>query len=338
MKKHYPSNEYMLYAALEKTLGSATYRGDPYELIIGDDAAVRRCRRSERLVLTADSAVENVHFTRRHLSMRQIGFRVMAANVSDCAAMGAQPEAALVQLILPQRETQRIRQTVSLYKGVAAACRQWDLRIIGGDCASGPVWAIGITVIGTVPKGRRILTRTGIQAGDALWLSGFPGVSAAGMAALHTWGRGKIPRRYRTLVNCHIKPLPSPDLGRILAANRQVHAMMDLSDGLSKDAATLCYENDLGIDITFDHARVPESMTLLSRDLGIPWEEWTLHGGEDYTLLFAASPAFDPRHLSAPYGDAMVRIGTFTKQHHSLMLQNGDRRTPVRNKSWDHLR
>ncbi|MBN2038294.1 MAG: thiamine-phosphate kinase [Chitinispirillaceae bacterium] len=337
MNRRYPSNEYKLCTALEKALGRAARRGVPYELVMGDDAAVRRCRQGERIVLTADSAVENVHFTRTHLSMRQVGFRAAAANVSDCAAMGALPEAALVQLVLPHHAPRRAREAVALYKGIAEACRYWNVRIVGGDCVSGPAWAIGITMIGTVPRSGRVCTRKGIRAGDALWLSGFPGLSAAGLAALSVWGKGAVPRRYRTLVNCHVRPLPSPDLGRMLGAHRQVHAMMDLSDGLSKDARTLCYENRLGLDISLDTGMVPHAMLSLSREIDIPWQEWALHGGEDYTLLYAAAPALDPGRLHARHRTAMVRIGTFTARHHSIVLHNGGRRMTLRNKSWDHL-
>ena len=188
-EKDYPSGEYELLAELQEILGPAGAPGGPYELTLGDDAAIRRSERAERMILTTDIAVEDVHFTLSTMSLREMGFRTMVANVSDCAAMGAVPEAALVQLVFPRAAEDLKKNVAELYRGFAEACREWNFRLVGGDLAGGPVWTIGITLLGTAAPHGRLLKRKGISPGDRLWTSGFPGQSAAGLAALAEVGQ-----------------------------------------------------------------------------------------------------------------------------------------------------
>jgi thiamine-monophosphate kinase len=336
-KPEYPSGEYELLSSLGKILGRSAAKGKPYPLTLGDDAAVRFCTPGERLVFTADIAVENVHFTTATASFEEIGFRCMAANVSDCAAMAALPEAALVQLVFPSGDASITRKSEALYHGFAEACRKWKFRLIGGDLSGGPCWTIGITLIGRAPEGGRLLTRRGVKNGDTLRLSAFPGRSAAGFAALQKWGRSKLPERYRGLAEAHIRPDPPVPLGLLLGSCEKVHAMMDLSDGISKDAATLCHENNLGLELTLEHLAPPAGMASLGERLATPWREWVLHGGEEYSLLFAAGEGFDPSCLPGNAGGGMVGLGTFTNKRKGVWLREGARIRKVEGKSWDHV-
>ena len=137
LRKNFPSGEYALLAGLAKILGPAAVAGAPYELTLRDDAAIRRCKGGERLVFTADISVENIHFTTDTMSFREIGFRAMASNVSDCAAMAASPEAAIVQLVFPAGEAGCAKRAASMYRGFAEACRKWSIRLVGGDLSGG---------------------------------------------------------------------------------------------------------------------------------------------------------------------------------------------------------
>jgi thiamine-monophosphate kinase len=333
---NYPSGEYKLLNSLGKILGRAAATGKPYPLTLGDDAAIRLCSRNERLVFTADIAVENVHFTTDSMSFEEIGFRSMAANVSDCAAMASLPEAALVQLVFPSGERTLQSKCEALYRGFGRACRKWRFRLIGGDLSGGPCWTIGITLIGRAPDGGRPLTRTGIHNKDSLWLTGFPGLSAAGFAAIECYGRKKLPKRFQGLSNAHIIPDPPVGLGILLGACADVHAMMDLSDGISKDAATLCHENRLGLELSLENLRPPLSLIALGEKLGTRWQEWALHGGEEYELLFAAGEGFDPESLPGTAGKEMIRLGSFTNKFKGIKIREGKRVRRVEGKSWDH--
>ena len=334
--KNYPSGEYKLLAEIQKTLGSAAFPGGRYELTFGDDAAIRRSIHGERTVLTADIAVEGVHFTPDIMTFEEIGFRTMAANVSDCAAMATLPEAALVQLVFPWNAHNSQKKTLALYHGFAGACRKWAFKLIGGDLSSGAVWTIGITMLGTAPG--RVLKRTGIRAGDVLWVSRFPGRSAAGLDVLQKWGRKSVPKKYRQLVQCHLRPDPPVKLAVMLGKCKKVHAMMDLSDGISKDVRTLCFENRLGLELSLDGLKVPNNMMALSLVLGIPWREWALHGGEEYELLIAASKSFSPlEDLPGKKGNGLVRLGVFTDKHKDLVVREEGRIKMVPQRSWDHV-
>jgi thiamine-monophosphate kinase len=333
--KSYPSHEYRLLSGIRKILGSAAVPGGPYELTLGDDAAIRRSIHGEHIVLTADIAVEDVHFTADTMSFKEIGFRAMVANVSDCAAMAALPEAALVQLVFPRKARDVQKNIIALYRGFAEACRKWNFKLIGGDLSSGKVWTIGITMLGTAPG--RVLKRTGIRSGDALWVSGFPGRSAAGLAAIMRWGRRGMPERYAGLVKSHIRPEPPVKLGVALGKRKFAHAMMDLSDGISKDVRTLCYENRLGVELLFDGLQVPRDTLALSAELRVPWQEWLLHGGEEYTLLFAASKSFCPDNVPEEFRKELIRLGVFTDKHRDFFMRESGRITKVPRRSWDHI-
>lgn len=333
-KIEFPSGEYRLLVEIRKALGPAAFPGGSYELTLGDDAAIRRGSAGERVVITADIAVEDVHFSNETMSFEEIGFRTMAANVSDCAAMAAIPEAALVQLVFPKNAGDLQKAIKNLYRGFAQACRKWNFRLIGGDLSCGAVWTIGITMLGTAPG--RVLRRTGICAGDALWMSGFPGRSAAGLAAINRWGRKRIPGRYTGLVKSHIRPEPPVKSAVFLGKCKKIHAMMDLSDGISKDARTLCYENRLGLELSFDGLKVPGDMLALSAQLRVPWQEWVLHGGEEYELLFAASKSFGLNAVPGEFRKGLTRLGVFTSKHRNLMVIESGRKSTVLKKGWDH--
>jgi thiamine-monophosphate kinase len=333
-ERHFPSNEFELLSGLKELVNGLPLNN--FEVGIGDDAAVRRCLFSEKLIFTTDISVENVHFKIEYMSLREIGYRAMVSNLSDCAAMGACPDSALIQLTFPENCQNLKEKVMELYLGFTDACRKWNFPIVGGDLSSGPVWVIGITLMGTIPATRNALLRTGVKHGDSLWVSGTPGRSASGLAALSTWKRENIPSRYTGLVQAHISPVPRVELGCALLNNGNVHAMMDLSDGLSKDCRTLAYENDCGCILFSGASHIPGEMIQLSSELGIPWENWYFHGGEEYELLFATSGAFHPAQVHTH--ESMICIGTFSEEITDVVVEYDGKRSPLGRGSYDHIR
>jgi thiamine-monophosphate kinase len=348
------------------------------------------------LIVTADVSVENVHFSLDTMTFEEIGYKAMVTNLSDCAAMGATPDSAVVQLVFPVKKgcggdsTGKIvsgnavkncidnndidkdgidndevdknyagnncvdinESTEQIYAGFARACREWNFPIVGGDLSGGGAWVIGITLIGSVPPGGRVVRRTGTVDGDALWVTGIPGESAAGLAALMGWGRGKIPPQYQRFVNAHISPTPRINEGRAFAGCQSIHSMMDLSDGLSKDIATLCFDNNLGF--IFERGleqRLPSAirstindMMSLADELGRDWRDWFYHGGEEYELLISCDPSLDPREIINNINDVncidpanMIRLGHFTSQTSKRLIAGDDgAATELPSLSWDH--
>ncbi len=331
--KH-PSREHALIESLKSLL-----RGRPrgrYPVGIGDDGAVRRCRKGERLVLTADTFVEGVHFSLKYMSLDEVGLKAMAANLSDCAAMGAQPDGALVQVVFPHKAA-RIEQSVRrLYKGLCRACRRWNFPVVGGNLSLGPCWMIDIALVGVLGGGP--LKRVGAKPGDILWVSGRPGESRAGYELLEKFGRARASSLFRGLVRRHIAPEPRIELGRALARCRLVHAAIDISDGVSKECHTLSYENNLAIELRIGESLASASMKGAAHRLGADWRMWFLNGGEDYELLFAAAPSFRPDHLRSCGRNMLKPVGRCTAKGYGVCARTKSGvSTVVRAEGWDHL-
>lgn len=334
----YPSGEYELIEAIRRHLPENS--GTAYEEAIGDDAAVRVNRiAGEKLIITADISVENVHFSVDTMSLEEVGYRAMVSNLSDCASMGAAPDSAVVQLVFPRGEPGLHKKVEEIYRGFGRACRKWNFPLVGGDLSCGPVWTLGITLIGRIDAGARVLKRKGIRAGDVLWVTGMPGESAAGFAALKHWGRDGVPERFARLVNAHVSPVPRIEQGLALARSVEVHSMMDLSDGLSKDVATLCFENDLGFLFDDLNGSAGSELLNLSGELKMNWADWFFHGGEEYELLFAAQGGFDPCQLPEFSELIPVRLGCFTEEFRGVRVQFTDGTVgELPGRSWDHVK
>lgn len=336
----YPSQEYKLLTTLEPFLNFK--KSKTYPIGIGDDAAIRKNSAGEKLVFTADTFVENVHFSLNYMTPGQVGYKAMAVNLSDCAAMAALPDSALVQIIFPEHLNYGAlaRDLNKIYRGFNEACQQWDFPIVGGNLSKGPCWIINITLIGKARARDRVMLRKGIKNGDILWVTGCPGSSAAGLAALRKWkGPQKIPKQYLPLVQSHINPVPRVEIARELAANPHVHAMIDVSDGISKECHTLAFENRLGITIQPNTAVLSKSMTDLGTALNADYWDWFLHGGEDYELLFSASPQFDPALLQTKKSPTFSRIGVCSTSVKGVYFKrdNGILKKVTKN-GWDHTK
>lgn len=306
--------------------------GRKYALGIGDDAAVRLCH-GERMVLTGDILVEGVHFSLEYMTLPEVGYKALAVNLSDCAAMGARPDSVLVQVVLPEGRA-RDRELRSLYRGVRKVCERFDISVVGGDLSKGPCWVLAVTALGVALPRHRLLRRDGARVGDGLWVTGRPGESAAGLAALRKWGsRKRMPARFRPLARRHIAPTPRVVEGVRLSRDVHVHAMIDISDGVSKECRTLCARSRVGIALDITSCLVSRAIRGLADLIEASWTDWFLYGGEDYELLFAASEEFDPAGYP---GMSLFRLGTVTARQGVVEARdwNGTR-IKVEAKAWD---
>jgi thiamine-monophosphate kinase len=253
---------------------------------IGDDAAVLRALPArKRWIVTTDMLLEGVDFRQKWTTPVQLGYKALAVNLSDLAAMGAVPLFYTVALALPRPvDPAWIR---SFFKGVASLGRRSGADLIGGDLSSSRAGiSIAITAIGT-PAGRRAVRRSGGRAGDLLYVTGTLGRSAAGLKLLQSGilqGRG---RAERDALRAHRTPAPRCEVGAWLGRSGLPHCMMDLSDGLSVDLPRLCTASGTGAEICA--ASLPR-FAASTAWRGDPMD-LALHGGEDFELLFAVSPA-----------------------------------------------
>lgn len=274
---------------------------------IGDDAAVfAPSEASELWVVTTDLLLENIHFKREWMTPRQLGYKALAVNLSDIAAMGALPRFYCVSMGIPRGIS--MQWLTRFYQGLDSVARPSRTVLIGGDLSgSRRGIQISIAVLGE-SSGKRIVYRSGGKPGDFLYVTGVLGRSAAG---LHLLKRGRLSGRNaheRDALASHRRPQPRCKVGAWLARKGYARAMMDLSDGLSVDLPRLCAESGTGAEILL--SRLPTFE--FSRRWGVNPRELALHGGEDYELLFAVAPnrAAD---LEREYPLSFPRITKFGK-------------------------
>ncbi len=254
---------------------------------IGDDAAAVAWPPGQILLLTTDTLVEDVHFRRTTATLRDVGAKAMAVNLSDIAAMGGEPRFALLALALPGSST--VEDVDELYGGLLDTAARYGVELIGGDtCAAPDRIVLTVTLVGQVdgPPVRR----SGAQPGDAILVTGTLGASAAGLAALE---RGPLPVAHDVAAGvqqAHRLPTPRVAEGRLVRVSGAATAMIDLSDGLATDLGHIAAESRVGARVRLPALPVSDATCEVARVLGeAPWR-WAASGGEDYELLFTAAP------------------------------------------------
>ena len=273
-------------------------RRDDVVLGVGDDAALVRPPPGLELALAADTIVEGRHFP-AGLPPADIGHRVLAVNLSDLAAMGAEPAWALLTLTLPRAEPEWLRAFAS---GLHELARRHGTALVGGDTTSGPL-AATVAIAGFVPPGQA-LRRVGASPGDEIWVSGTPGDAAAGLQAL--LGRLDGPDRIlEPLKRRFVRPEPRVGLGLVLRGIAT--ACIDVSDGLAGDLAKLCLASDVAGRI--DSTLLPRSEAIRGALDPEAARRLVLAGGDDYELLFTLPSGIDPASLERAAGVAITRIG-----------------------------
>jgi thiamine-monophosphate kinase len=300
---------------------------------IGDDAAVWQPSRSQRSVISTDALIEGVHFSRAWMSPDDIGWRAMAANLSDLAAMAARPRLGTVALGVPPEWTQQA--LLECYAGMARCARLFGLQIAGGDLVRAPVLTIAITVVGEV-RPSNLKTRSGARPGDAIAITGALGASRAGLDLLQ--GAVQLETSLATAaLAAHRVPQPRVAQGRWLGASTHVHAMMDCSDGLSTDLARMARASRVGASI--ERVPIADAAEAAACALHIDPMAYALAGGEDFELLVAVEArAFAQlaRRFHARFGQALERLGTVRADERVVMVNQG-REEPIARTGWDHF-
>jgi thiamine-monophosphate kinase len=276
--------------AIERVRKFAT---DPAARGLIDDVAL-----FEGLVITHDSIAEGVHFLPGDPAA-SVGWKLVAVNLSDLAAKGAEPAAALLSLTVSDDSI----WDDAFIGGIEAACTSYGLPLIGGDTIALPTGAprvFGLTAIGRA--GQRTPPRSGAVAGDRLWVVGTLGDSAAGLELLM-----RSPKAAGLLVDSYRRPVPQLAAGRALAPH--ANAMIDVSDGLLLDALRLAGASGCSAVIDLDTLPLSEPFTAERGD-GRAARLFAATGGDDYALLAALSAEFDPLTLSLPPETSIRAIGT----------------------------
>ncbi|GEK21581.1 thiamine-phosphate kinase [Cellulomonas xylanilytica] len=263
----------------------------------GDDAAVVAAP-DGRFVVTTDVLVEDRHFRRAWSSGEDVGRRAAVQNLADVAAMGARPTSLVVALVVPADLP--VSWVEGLARGLAAECAQLQVGVVGGDLSGGPVVVVSVTAHGDL-AGRAPVLRSGARPGDVVAHAGVAGRSAAGLALLEA-GRRELDT---VLVDAHLRPVSPLDAGPA-AADAGATAMLDVSDGLLRDAGRIARASGVRIDLDADAFTVDrDRLRSVADELGAVAERWVLDGGEDHGLL-ATFPAGST--LPVPFR-AVGRVG-----------------------------
>jgi thiamine-monophosphate kinase len=268
---------------------------------VGDDGAVVAPPAGAELVLALDTLVDGVHFP-AGFDARFVGHRALAVNLSDLAAMGAEPAWALLGLTIPSPDEHWL---AGFSAGFDALARRHGVALVGGDTTRGPL-TVTVTVAGTVPEGAA-LRRDGARAGDDLWVSGTPGDAAAGLRILQ--GRLNAQGRAREALLARFQS-PQARVALGVALRGIATACIDLSDGLLGDLGKLCAASGVGADLA--GRELPLSAGLCSVALPAERVQFALDGGDDYELLFTADPADRARLTALDAGVVLRRIGAVT--------------------------
>ena len=280
---------------------------------IGDDAAVAAGVRGEFDVLTTDALVEGVHFDLRFSSFADVGYKALAVNVSDIAAMGATPRLALLSLILPDRLT--IADVDSLLDGFSRMADEAGVVLAGGNITRtpGPL-TVDVTAVGHV-RHRRVLTRGGGKIGALLYVTGAVGAAAAGLGMLRASDRAPEDADAAALIERHRRPVPRLRVGALLGRTRSATACMDLSDGLADAVSQLAQASGTGAVIDAEALPVPAAARRWFESQGHDPIRAALTGGDDYELLFSVSPRAGGRLrtvIRQARGLPVTRIGELT--------------------------
>ncbi len=269
-----PLGEFELIAEL-----AALFEPPDDGLGIGDDAATWPAADGTVQVATTDMLVEGIHFRLDWTTPADLGWKALAVNLSDLAAMGAAPGRALVSVAV---EPGRRGLALDLYRGLRTLAAQTGTRVVGGDTVRSPgPLVINVVVVGEADPAR-LLRRDAARPGDLVAVTGRLGASAAGLAVLSD-GRDPLEPGAASLLTAHCRPSPRLVAGRLLAA-RGVRCAIDISDGLASEALHLARASRVGIEI--DIGRVPlepAAVRLLGERRS---RALALAGGEDYELLF----------------------------------------------------
>ena len=247
---------------------------------IGDDSAVLRPPTGRLQLAATDMLVENVHFRLDFAKPLQIGWRSLAVNISDIAAMGGEPTYALVSIGLPRETT--VEFVDELYSGMGKIAEEYSVDIVGGDTVSAPQMVINIALLGEVEE-ENLLLRSGAKPGDALVVTGELGGSEAGLTILKHGLRIDGTQK-------HLMPVPRAQEGRLLAKSGYITAMIDVSDGLASEAHHICEASGVGAELYANSIPLSQSVPEVAAFAGRKPHDLALYGGEDFELLFTCQP------------------------------------------------
>lgn len=285
---------------------------------IGDDCAVIECTNQQVLVVTTDMLIEGTHFLGNHITPEDLGYKSLAVNLSDIAAMGAQARFAFLSIALPS--STELSWIEAFFHGWQSLAETYSVALLGGDTIkSQSLISISVSILGEA-NANSIKFRHDAKEGDIICVTDFLGDSAAGLDIILS-PSGVYMSNY--FINRHYRPRPHLAEGQFLASFSEVHSMMDISDGIESDLQHILedtntkYNSSLGAVINVERLPLSSQLKKLTKDCPEKAYNYALGGGEDYCLLFTAEPihlAEIKKNYAKKFNSEFYEIGTITKE------------------------
>lgn len=312
---------------------------------IGDDAAIWREHEGRERLITTDLLIEDIHFKLEYTTLRCLGHKALAVSLSDIAAMGGKPEFALLSLGLPKTQLTNLNWQ-DFFDGYFSLAEKYGVMLIGGDTSASPdKVVIDSIVIGSCASGKA-LRRSGAKVGDAVYLTGSLGASAAGLELLKRGARldEKANDPKTQALRAHLLPEPRVSFGENLGTLGLANALMDVSDGLAQDLAHICEESAVDAVIDYDTVPIAKCVSEVAETMDKAFS-LAIGGGEDYELLFTVNPqtaaglakcASDCRLEVTRIGEIVVRKNP--QENPRLYLRRNERVDLLSITGYDHFR
>lgn len=304
---------------------------------VGDDTAVLAAGRGTWLLFTADMMVEGVHFSLDYSTFRQVGWKALAVNLSDIAAMGGRPTHSVVSLAVPPRLDSS--SLLELYDGLREAAKMYRVNIVGGDTVSNPErLVLNVALLGEVEEGKAVY-RSGARPGDGVYVTGALGAPAAGLYLFQNPDLPCAPEAADYCRRAHAAPQPRVGAG-VFLARCGVSSMDDISDGLASEMHEICGASGVGCLIRGEDVPVDPRVRAVAERAGVDPLEWALFGGEDLELVFTAGQEVGERikREAAGEGIKIYRVGEITASGGVRLERPGGEIVPLPRGGYDHFR
>ncbi len=309
-------------------------------LIVGidDDAAAFKLSKDQVSLISSDALIEGIHFNLSYFTFYQLGWRAMAANLSDMAAMAGWPVYATVTLGLP--EQLQVDSVIEMYQGMKDLADSYQVSIIGGDTTKSPDRIfISLTIVGQVDRNKLTL-RSGAQTGDSIFVTGKLGGSQSGLKILKSQNN-QLKDKFVASVEKHLTPKPRIEEAKFLVDNFPVHAMIDISDGLASEINHICKRSKVGAIIHEGQIPLtPETKPVAEYFKNDPFK-YVLNGGEDFELLFTV-----PQEMTAEiqnvfnqrFNLSCTKIGTIRNNSKGIVLKRVNHiQSSIIERGFDHF-
>jgi thiamine-monophosphate kinase len=305
---------------------------------IGDDAAAFTTRPDEVSLITTDLLVERIHFLRNAISGFELGYKSLAVNLSDIAAMGGTAREAFVSIAIP--DDCALDYLDAIYDGMKDLARKFDVNILGGDTTGSKVdLIINVAVHGTIVRDE-MMVRDAARPGDIICSTGFLGNSKAGLHLILNALPADSDIR-RRLIKAHVRPEPHLLEGRFLARQPGIGAAIDTSDGLSSDLGHIADQSGVGAKLYADQIPISAELRLFCDQFDFDPVEYALSGGEDYTLVCTVSSEEADavaQNFQEHFNRPLYRIGEITKKKGLELVFPDQTAKTVGSTGWNHFK